>query len=100
MSLARAISRGAALNARLGVNGIQKASRSLGTALDRLAAAVGMGEFLLACLAPARDTWLAGTALAVARGGCYHRRRRDGAIMADKSAKTNKLKARLPRGLA
>src|SRR5262245_61472430 len=39
------------------------------------------------------------TRLAAARCGCYHRRRRDGAIMADKSDKTNKLKARLPRGL-
>src|SRR5579871_902051 len=35
MSLARAMRRGAALKARLGVNGIQKASRSLGTAVAR-----------------------------------------------------------------
>ena len=43
MSLARAISRGARLNARFGVNGTQKASRSLGTAaLRRLGSAIGM----------------------------------------------------------
>src|SRR5262245_15636240 len=38
MSLAREIRRGAALNARLAVNGIQKAARSLGTASVRVAA--------------------------------------------------------------
>src|SRR5262249_46215901 len=42
MSLARAISRGAALNARLGVNGSEEASRSLGTAVARCAGADGM----------------------------------------------------------
>jgi hypothetical protein len=34
MSLARAISRGRALNARLAVNGMKNASRSFGTAAD------------------------------------------------------------------
>src|SRR5438034_5262422 len=38
--------------------------------------------------------------LAAPGGGCYHRGHRDRAIMADKSDKSNKLKARLPRGLA
>jgi hypothetical protein len=43
MSLARTISRGARLNARFGVNGTQKASRSLGTAaLRRSGSAIGL----------------------------------------------------------
>src|SRR5215510_10825553 len=48
MPLARAISRGAFLKARLGVNGIQKDSRSLGTALARASLlACGMSASLL-----------------------------------------------------
>src|SRR5262249_37758034 len=41
-----------------------------------------------------------GPSLAAPGGGCYHRRPRGRAIMADKSDESNKLKARLPRGLA
>src|ERR1700722_9288936 len=45
MSFARAIRRGAFLNARFAVNGIQKDSRSLGT-VARRAAGVGAIKFL------------------------------------------------------
>src|SRR5256885_935564 len=50
MSLARAINRGAALKARLGVNGIQYDSRSLGTAIAAPAGTEGMAAPL-----PLRD---------------------------------------------
>src|SRR6266576_3457511 len=50
MSLARAINRGAALKARLGVNGIQYDSRSLGTAIAAPAGNEGMATPL-----PLRD---------------------------------------------
>src|SRR5439155_13639343 len=53
MSLARAISRGAALNARLGVNGIQYDSRSLGTAIAAPAGTEGMATPLPLCDAAA-----------------------------------------------
>src|SRR5689334_13386076 len=102
MSLARAMRRGAALNARLGVNGIQKASRSLGTAVARCAGAVAMALSPLLSSSPmrsiARQRWVLRTLplrklAATTRGQCR-------AIMADKPDKTNKLKARLPRGFA
>src|SRR5712671_5946703 len=102
MSLARAMKRGAALNARLGVNGIQKASRSLGTAVARCAGAVAMAlSPLLSSSLPrstARQRWVLRPLplrklAATTRGQCR-------AIMADKPDKTNKLKARLPRGFA
>src|SRR5580700_8713591 len=102
MSLARAISRGARLNARFGVNGTQNASRSLGTAaLRRLGSAIGLPPGVTSFLQHGRRGW---------PGQARPRRNRVGlrqriatattASMAEKSEKSNKLKARLPRGLA
>src|SRR5262244_215742 len=105
MSLAREIRRGAALNARFAVNGSQKASRSLGTAVARCAASDGMARSPFSCaystLRAKAFPWITAPSLAAARGGCYHALTRQcRIIMADKPDKTNKLKARLTRGFA
>src|SRR6516225_8015864 len=80
MPFARAISRGDALKARFGVNGSQKDSRSLGIAI---AALCPEGITPLPCRSGMRLIATAGFPCSMA--------------MAEK---TNKLKARLPRGLA
>ncbi len=52
MSLARAISRGRALKARFAVNGMKKASRSLGTAVPtELCCAAALGAWAMCRLA-------------------------------------------------
>src|SRR5215472_5461322 len=58
MPLARAISRGAFLKARLGVNGIQNGSRSLGTAVARASLlACGMSASRMDAGARAPGAW-------------------------------------------
>src|SRR5437868_7544868 len=57
MSLARAMRRGAALNARFAVNGSQKASRSFGMAVARCAPTDGMARSPLLALARRCARW-------------------------------------------
>src|SRR5438093_4711711 len=104
MSLARAMRRGAALNARFAVNGSQKASRSFGMAVARCAPTDGMARSPLLALTRRCARWRFLDRSPVP-GRCVSRLlppagRQGRAIMADKPDKTNKLKARLPRGFA
>src|SRR5262249_37713503 len=99
MSLARTISRGARLKLRLGVNGSQYDSRSLG-------AGAAAGRVWAISISDLADTIGGGRILFVAgfRCSCYPRAittyRARAARMAEKAEKSNKLKPRLPRGLA
>src|SRR5215813_572784 len=94
MSLARAISRGALLKARLAVNGIQWAARSLGTAMTAAPAGVeGLFTPLTPLLSPLPLPEAAATNPASCNTGNYR------PTMAEKPDKSNRLKARLPRGL-
>src|SRR5437016_4026215 len=104
MSLARAMRRGAALNARFAVNGSQKASRSFGMAVARCAPTDGMARSPLLALARRCVRWRfldrSPVPCRCARRLLPRANRRCRTIMADKPDKTNKLKPRLPRGLA
>src|SRR3569832_470310 len=107
MSLAPVISRGRRLNERLAVNGIQKGSRSLGTVatlamalsltVRRHARVRAFGRFLPPTLkdAAVRDKGRSRIRRCRIRAVCYV-----GPAMNEKSKKPQKLKARLPRGLA
>src|SRR5579884_3812130 len=110
MSLARAISRGARLKARLGVNGSQNDSRSLGT-VAVATRAVDMG---LSRVMPRLMPGIRVVTVQDVECRCPGQGRHGGKpltcspapsliptlLMADKSHKSNRLKARLPRGLA
>src|SRR5437764_10033525 len=104
MSLARAMRRGAALNARFAVNGSQKASRSFGMAVARCAPTDGMARSPLLALTRRCARWRfldrSPVPCRCARRLLPRANRRCRTIMADKPDKTNKLKARLPRGVA
>src|SRR5438876_5863775 len=104
MSLARAMRRGAALNARFAVNGSQKASRSFGMAVARCAPTDGMARSPLLALTRRCARWRfldrSPVPCRCARRLLPRANRQCRTIMADKPDKTNKLKARLPRGVA
>src|SRR5438128_1814757 len=104
MSLARAMRRGAALNARFAVNGSQKASRSFGMAVARCAPTDGMARSPLLALTRRCARWRfldrSPVPCRCARRLLPRANRRCRTIMADKPDKTNKLKPRLPRGFA
>src|SRR5262245_22143856 len=74
MSLARAISRGRALNARLAVNGMKNASRSFGTAAVTEDFCAALGAWAINRLSPAGSPQgLSGFAHNdKSGGGCYH----------------------------
>src|SRR5262245_31313707 len=97
MSLARAISRGRPLKARFAVNGIQKASRSLGTAVvAEVFCAWAMAISLLGRRRVDYPLSRIMTKEGVADTNALNFQARRTVRMADKS---NKLKARKPRGL-
>src|SRR3954466_14499452 len=104
MSLARAISRGRALKARLAVNGMKKASRSFGTADDRVLFCAVFCPWAMCRLAFRPEGPCVGLSAFADNdkrgGGCYQPRIFRCFDVERMAEKFNKLKARLPRGLA